>query len=101
MKHVATALTKAKKATGYSYRQVYIGVVERLGVYAPSQPVIQNYHSAEHIPAKVDLMILGAIVDVYGQTISDVAPELTGVLDQARDMLIRSFAWMSRELAAA
>jgi hypothetical protein len=91
MEQLAASLAAAKQEAGMSYKEVFQGVYDRLGTYTPSIETIRAYHLPERISDHPDLVVISAIADVYGTPVRRLAPELDGLVNKARDLLMRAF----------
>lgn len=91
---IAEAFEAARAERNLSYSQVRDAVRDRLGTFAPSTETIRQYHTATGRAAKVpNLVVIGAIADVYGSTLKELDPALTEQLDAIREVLFRGFGW--------
>ncbi len=92
---IAEAFEAAREKQHLSYSQVRDAVRDRLGAFAPSTETIRQYHSNTGKAAKnPNLVVVGAIADVYGSTLKEIDPDLTERLDTIREVLFRGFGWM-------
>lgn len=92
----AAKLEEAREAAGLSFAQVHMEVRDRLGAYCPTLETIRLWH--KRVPKQVDLVVLMAIVDVYGLKLSDVGVNIPRA---TRELIRRSSGWMSGTLARA
>lgn len=78
-----------------SYRALARTLYDMLGEYAPTDESLRRMHVGRVSPTKVDVVILGAIAEVYGCKVEDFSKLAAGRAKSARDLLRRN-AWTPR-----
>lgn len=87
---IAQSLDRARREAGLSYSAVVREMYARLGPYALSTVEgVRNYHRPDTFPARADVVQLGALADIYGVKLEDIAPQAAEVIRRISDSLER------------